>query len=60
MAMYMGSLPLNAFASDMLQVNYAMSSEEAGTGFGQIYAVSGITLILVGIFVDKFGGSTLI
>jgi nitrate/nitrite transporter NarK len=39
----------------MLQLQYGLTQVEAGTKFGEIFCISGITLILVGIFNDRFG-----
>ena len=56
LCMYCSLLPINNFTSDILQVKFGLSSIEAGARYGEIYLVSGFTLIFIGIFNDKFGG----
>lgn len=52
---YASTLPINSFTSDMLQENYGLSSVEAGQRYGYIYFVSGLVLLIVGLFCDSYG-----
>jgi nitrate/nitrite transporter NarK len=53
--LYSAVLPINNFSSDILQVRFGLTDVEAGRAFGYIYAVSGLVLILVGLFADRYG-----
>jgi nitrate/nitrite transporter NarK len=43
----------------MLQVRFGLSNVEAGDMFGYIYAISGIVLITVGYYSDRYGNLAL-
>lgn len=36
-------------------MRFGLTDVEAGRAFGYIYAVSGLVLILVGLFADRYG-----
>ena len=52
---YCSILPIGQFTSDMLQLKFGLDPVEAGARFGEIYMVSGFTLVAVGLFNDKYG-----
>ena len=47
--------PLIAFTSDMLQARFNLSSVDAGSCYGYLYLISGVWLVLTGMFGDAQG-----
>lgn len=47
--------PIHYFVSDLLQTKFDVDQVTAGSYFGAISVVSGMSLPFVGMFVDKFG-----
>ena len=52
---YSAIMPINNFTSDILQMRYGLTDQEAGDAFGTIYFTSGFIFITVGYLQDIYG-----